>query len=123
MNAHQIRAGDQAPTTQAPIDVEQRCGRDESLSHSPGGIQNEHRETVPVSGHAPEEEGMKRHLVEFIDQEDLTDRPIDNAARISYVGTDISNINFLVRQTDQERSVHHFAVCSNSHTNRHFPLC
>ena len=31
-------------------------------------------------------QGCKRHLVEFIDQEDLNYRPIDKAARIAYVG-------------------------------------
>ena len=31
-------------------------------------------------------QGCKRHLVEFIDQEDLSYRPIDKAARIAYVG-------------------------------------
>ncbi|KAJ4301510.1 hypothetical protein N0V90_003603 [Kalmusia sp. IMI 367209] len=52
--------------------------------------------------------GCKRHLVEFINQEDLTYRPIDKAARLAYVGTDVSNINFLVRQSVQRPIVHHF---------------
>ncbi|KAH7308439.1 fungal-specific transcription factor domain-containing protein [Stachybotrys elegans] len=40
----------------------------------------------------------KRHLVEFIDQPELVDRPIDSTARMTYIGTDVSNINYLVRQ-------------------------
>lgn len=30
--------------------------------------------------------GLKRHLVEFIDQEDLSYKPIDKASRLTYVG-------------------------------------
>lgn len=41
---------------------------------------------------------FRRHLVEFIDQPRLTERPIDKDARMTYVGTDVSNINFLVQQ-------------------------
>jgi transcriptional regulatory protein AMDR len=41
---------------------------------------------------------FQRHLVEFIDQPQLTERPIDRYARTTYVGTDVSNLNFLVRQ-------------------------
>jgi hypothetical protein len=42
----------------------------------------------PVPGSLVEDgaQGCKRHLVEFIDQEDLSYRPIDKAARIAYVG-------------------------------------
>lgn len=39
----------------------------------------------------------KRHLVEFIDQPELDERPIDSNARMTYIGTDVSNVNFLVR--------------------------
>lgn len=39
----------------------------------------------------------KRHLVEFIDQPELDERPIDSSARMTYIGTDVSNVNFLVR--------------------------
>jgi transcriptional regulatory protein AMDR len=53
-------------------------------------------------------EGCRKHLVEFIDQEELSYRPIDKEARITYVGTDVSNINFLVRQADKRTIVHHF---------------
>ncbi|KAF7532652.1 hypothetical protein G7054_g7762 [Neopestalotiopsis clavispora] len=41
---------------------------------------------------------FQRHLAEFIDQPHLTERPIDRYARTMYVGTDVSNLSFLVRQ-------------------------
>ncbi|KAK1848296.1 fungal specific transcription factor domain-containing protein [Colletotrichum chrysophilum] len=40
----------------------------------------------------------KRHLVEFIDQPELVNRPIDNKARMTYIGTDVSNVNYLIQQ-------------------------
>ncbi|PKS08189.1 hypothetical protein jhhlp_005465 [Lomentospora prolificans] len=47
-----------------------------------------------------EEDGeyiYKRHFVEFIDQPELVDRPIDSKARMTFIGTDVSNTNFLVQ--------------------------
>ncbi|KAJ4369670.1 hypothetical protein N0V83_005432 [Neocucurbitaria cava] len=76
----------------------------------PSKVEEDDGDGTPAAGYALAEEGTRRHLVEFIDQEDLRDRPIDKEARISYVGTDVSNINFLVRQTDQSLIVHHFAT-------------
>ncbi|KAF2001580.1 hypothetical protein P154DRAFT_619254 [Amniculicola lignicola CBS 123094] len=102
---------DPVPIRQAlPIDVEHWSGDVEVPSHSAGHVQTRSAETARASGYALAEDGTKRHLVEFIDQEGLGDRPIDNEARISYVGTDISNINFLVRQTDQQLIVYHFTT-------------
>jgi len=48
--------------------------------------------------------------VEFIDQEDLRHRSIQRGVRITYVGKDVSNINFLVRQRGggENETVHHF---------------
>lgn len=40
----------------------------------------------------------KKYLVEFIDQPQLAERPIDKKARILYVGSSLSNIHFLLRQ-------------------------
>ncbi|CAK7238364.1 hypothetical protein SEUCBS140593_010592 [Sporothrix eucalyptigena] len=40
----------------------------------------------------------KKYLVEFIDQPQLAERPIDKTARILYVGSELSNIHFLLRQ-------------------------
>lgn len=55
----------------------------------------------------------KRHLVEFIDQPELIGRPIDNKARMTYIGTDVSNINVLVRQ--------HFGAHIETADVYHFP--
>jgi transcriptional regulatory protein AMDR len=53
---------------------------------------------------------FRRHLVEFIDQPQLTERPIDKHARMTYVGTDVSNISFLVQQQfgDKVSNICHF---------------
>lgn len=40
----------------------------------------------------------RRYLVEFVDQPELVTRPIDSKARVTHVGTDVSNLNYLVRQ-------------------------
>ncbi|KAF2120372.1 hypothetical protein BDV96DRAFT_595913 [Lophiotrema nucula] len=55
-----------------------------------------------------EPQSPKRYFVEFIDQEDLSYRPIDKAARIIYVGAHVSNIKFLLRRSDSGTVVHHF---------------
>ncbi|KAH0431126.1 hypothetical protein CcaCcLH18_07304 [Colletotrichum camelliae] len=52
----------------------------------------------------------KRHLVEFIDQPELVKRPIDNKARMTYIGTDVSNVNYLVQQ-QFGAAVHTSEVC------------
>jgi transcriptional regulatory protein AMDR len=54
--------------------------------------------------------GFKRHLVEFIDQADMAHRSIQKGVRITYVGKDVSNINFLVRQREgqEDETVYHF---------------
>lgn len=47
----------------------------------------------------PKDDGdLKRYLVEFIDQPQIAERPIDKEARMTYIGTEVSNTNFLVRQ-------------------------
>ncbi|KAI1974874.1 hypothetical protein LOZ53_002419 [Ophidiomyces ophidiicola] len=53
-----------------------------------------------------------RHLVKLID-EDLRQRSIKKNVRVIYVGQDVSNLNFLLRQqhtTDREDEVYHFAT-------------
>ncbi|KAK5121607.1 hypothetical protein LTR85_004779 [Meristemomyces frigidus] len=42
-------------------------------------------------------------LVEFVEQPSLNDRPIDRDARVTYIGTDVSNLNFLTRQRSAEQ--------------------
>lgn len=43
-------------------------------------------------------EETKRLLVEFVEQPAIDDRPIDQNARVTFIGTDVSNLNFLTRQ-------------------------
>ncbi|WEW58867.1 hypothetical protein PRK78_004335 [Emydomyces testavorans] len=52
-----------------------------------------------------------RHLVKLID-EDLRQRSIHKGVRVIYVGQDVSNLNFLLRQqhTDRDDEVYHFAA-------------
>lgn len=52
------------------------------------------------------------HLVEYVDQEDIRHRSLLRGVRIAYLGKDVSNVNFLVRQRDSESSdaVHHVAA-------------
>ncbi|KAI1374456.1 fungal-specific transcription factor domain-containing protein [Hypoxylon crocopeplum] len=52
----------------------------------------------------------RRQLMEFIDQPQFTDRPIDKDARLTYIGTDVSNISFLVREQfgSTTSNVYHF---------------
>lgn len=52
-----------------------------------------------------------RHLIRLID-EDFTLRHIERNVRVVYVGQDVSNLNFLLRQqrNDQDNEVYHFAT-------------
>ncbi|PVH95794.1 hypothetical protein DM02DRAFT_731630 [Periconia macrospinosa] len=62
----------------SPSDLPSQSTRDEEMATS----------TTDGEGLSRSDEsalGCKRHLVEFIDQEDLTYRPIDKAARLTYV--------------------------------------
>jgi transcriptional regulatory protein AMDR len=51
-----------------------------------------------------------RNLVGLLDQDDLGKRPIKNGVRITYVGEDVSNLNFLIRQRPgaENGTVYHF---------------
>ncbi|KAJ4420402.1 hypothetical protein N0V82_004391 [Gnomoniopsis sp. IMI 355080] len=47
----------------------------------------------------PKDDGdLRSYLVEFIDQPQIAERPIDKEARTVYVGSEVSNTSFLVRQ-------------------------
>ncbi|KAI1333866.1 putative fungal-specific transcription factor [Xylariaceae sp. FL0016] len=61
----------------------------------------------------------RRHLVEFIDQPRLTERPIDRDARLTYVGTEVSNLNFLVQQQYGGMTDEVFHYPSNRFDRRH----
>lgn len=54
--------------------------------------------------------GPKRHLVEFISQEDIDDRIIQKGVRIVYPGQEYSNLNYLIRHRARNENVHHFAA-------------
>jgi transcriptional regulatory protein AMDR len=49
-------------------------------------------------------EEYSSHLVQFVEQPALNERPIDRDARVTYVGTDVSNLSFLTRQKSAERA-------------------
>jgi transcriptional regulatory protein AMDR len=55
--------------------------------------------------------GAGNELVEFVDQEDISSRSVLRGFRLTYVGKDVSNINFLVRQREGEEmeTVHHLS--------------
>lgn len=62
----------------------------------------------PPVPNAAVDDGLQRHLVEFIDRKDMQDS-VQRGVRITYVGRDVSNINFLVRQRDggDNETIHH----------------
>lgn len=68
------------------------------------------------AGQAAEDELAKEHLVEFFNQ-DLQDNPI--RARSTYVGSELSNLNYLVRQRSANQHVYHYP-CSNVYVPRVF---
>jgi transcriptional regulatory protein AMDR len=65
-----------------------------------------------LSSRKQSENGSNLELVEFVDQKELSTRSILRGVRISYVGKDVSNMNFLVRQRDvgEDEAEHHFAT-------------
>jgi transcriptional regulatory protein AMDR len=71
--------------------------------------------SIPDSDHHGSEttsdsRNYRRHLIELIDQDDIGRRPIKNGVRITYVGKDVSNLNFLIRQRHggDNETMHHF---------------
>ena len=73
-------------------------------------------ESAPITALGSSTSGVdgdssKRNLVEFVDAKDIANRSRQRGVRITYVGKDVSNINFLVRQRDDEGNemAHHFA--------------
>lgn len=63
-----------------------------------------------ASLHEGDNRESDRHLVKLID-EDLRQRSIKKGVRVIYVGQDVSNLNFLLRQqhSDENDEVYHFA--------------
>jgi transcriptional regulatory protein AMDR len=69
-----------------------------------------------AADYAGEYELAKQHLVNFFSQ-DLQDNPI--RARSTYVGSELSNLNYLTRQRAADQHVHHYP-CSNIYVPREF---
>ncbi|KAK4911329.1 hypothetical protein LTR49_020066 [Elasticomyces elasticus] len=63
-----------------------------------------------TSGSAPDNGDtlMRRHLVEMLSQEDIDQRVIEKGVRVTYVGQEFSNINYLVRHRAQNGAVFHY---------------
>ncbi|KAF2760913.1 hypothetical protein EJ05DRAFT_246085 [Pseudovirgaria hyperparasitica] len=58
------------------------------------------------------EHDLRRHLVELIERTELLRPPIDRSTRLTYIGTDVSNFNHLIRnQFDMLiTDLHHFPI-------------
>lgn len=69
--------------------------------------------------HPTEDGDFRRYLIEFIDQPHLTERPIDKEARMAYVGTEVSNTSFLVRQQFGHKTVGVSHYPTNRLSRRH----
>ncbi|KAH8885581.1 hypothetical protein GQ53DRAFT_845561 [Thozetella sp. PMI_491] len=92
-----------------------RAARAPSATPGLEGRPNEHR---PASDkeYAGDYELAKEHLVEFFKQ-NLQDSPI--RSRLTYVGTELSNLNYLTRQLSGNHLIHHYP-CSNAYVPRVF---
>lgn len=51
---------------------------------------------------------VKRHLVEMLSQEDIDHRIMQRGVRVTFVGEEFSNINYLVRHRARNHDVYHF---------------
>lgn len=88
------------------------------LSDGSGVIENETASpilSIPYPDHrrsqtTSDNTGSSRNLVGLLDQADIGRRPIQNGVRITYVGEDVSNLNFLMRQRPgaQNERLYHF---------------
>lgn len=84
----------------------------------------------PSNAAAPVSEGQEpsQAIVGFLDQKDTTHRSILRGVRMTYVGKDVSNLNFIVRQREGEinETAFHFSsdeIASrfNPHTSDRIP--
>lgn len=113
VHSHKRRRVGSRPAVLAPIAAlpdSGACAGPTSVSHGPehGNVSEAAQclETLPgntaaSSGALGEE--TRTLLVEFVEQPSLSDRPIDRDARVAYIGTDVSNLNFLTRQSSAEQ--------------------
>ena len=84
----------------------------EAKSQPEAGSQDYSEHTSPETQTDHEENReLDRRLIQLID-EDLNQRSIKRGVRVVYVGQDVSNLNFLLREqrNDQGDEVHHFAT-------------
>lgn len=100
-DAHYVHVQPAAETSQAPEDSTATAQDNPNLT--PGE-------------YAGECELAKEHLVEFFSQ-DLKHNPI--RARSTYVGSELSNLNYLTRQRSVNQHVYHYP-CSNVYVPRVF---
>jgi transcriptional regulatory protein AMDR len=79
--------------------------------------EDEEAEARQSSGEEDEVEAelAKQHLADFFSQ-NLQDSPLIQW-RLTYIGSDISNLNYLARQYSTSQHIYHFA-CSNSYAPR-----
>ncbi|OQV01288.1 Fungal specific transcription factor domain-containing protein [Cladophialophora immunda] len=60
---------------------------------------------------------VRRQLVEMLSQDDVDSRIMQSGVRISYVGQEYSNINYLIRHRTKNPHVHHFPA---NQISRHY---
>ncbi|KAH8895532.1 hypothetical protein GQ53DRAFT_715233 [Thozetella sp. PMI_491] len=85
---------DERPLHRPPTTYSPETGRRELPHPTTGSVAS----PADLPFHTTEDGEFKSYLVEFIDQPRIIERPIDKDARIAYVGTGVSNVNFLLRQ-------------------------
>lgn len=84
---------------------ESRITQPETASPILSTPDSDHRDSQST----PDDHSCRRNLVGLLDQADIGRRPIHNGVRITYVGEDVSNLNFLIRQRPEaNETVHHF---------------
>lgn len=98
--ARRVVTEDPGPTPAEPIDHEHDEG-----SSQPG---------VSVSHRTADAEYARQNLVEFFSQ-NLREKPIQT--RLTYIGSDLSTLGYLVRQQSTNQRVHHYPS-SNSYAPR-----
>lgn len=72
---------------------------------SPGSLSQD--STSPGEG-SEGRHGSKTHLIEFMDEQDARQHSVSKGFRITYSGKATSNIDFLLRQREEDDTVHHF---------------
>lgn len=100
--------------TTSPVPEPREVSLESSENHDEA--QAEPQPQIAGDGYVGEFELAKQHLIEFFNQ-DLQYNPIK--ARSTYVGSELSNLNFLTRQRSANQHVYHYP-CSNVYVPRVF---